>query len=286
MATVENKMANYKAHLKCPPQLMMCTVYSLNDSFSRKVYVGFQVNNDGYPVEEIRICSSDFVGSRFTSYKWHSFIQCFREISRFFEREPRRSSMLQEKLSGVGFSVRFILRRRYKYVEIEDDRCENAESIEITNDVDSVGNLVVKAPRVRIVLNYKNFRNLEKILPLISARLRYLKTIQRSYVFVMCEIINQAEDRYLKTHENFRKDNLLLSDPKFEDVDFYKLSETLKTENLYRLTGEDIRIMYTEIVNLKYNANNFCQWIPSSDLEARTGERIDEEVEDRDDEEE
>lgn len=279
MAIVEKKITNYNAHWKCPPQLMMSTVYSLNESFSRKVYVGFQVNSDGYPIREIRICSSDFVGVRFTSYKWRSFIQCFREISRFFEREPRRSTMLQEKLSGVGFSVRFILRRRYKYVEIEDDRCESAESIELENDDDSVRSLVVKAPRVKLTLNYKIFCNLKKILPLIIARLDYLKTIQRSYVFVMCRIVNQAEERYLETHESFRKDSLLLSDPKFEDIDFHEISEMLKVENLYRLTGEDVRIIYTEIVNLKYNANNFCQYIPPSNSEASNNVRIEEDDE-------
>ena len=74
-----------------------------------------------------------------------------------------------------------------------------------------------------------------------------------------------------------------MSDPKFEDIDFHEISEMLRVENLCRLTAEDVRVTYIEIVNLKYNANNFCQYIPASNSgrcnNARTVEAVEEDDE-------
>lgn len=233
-----DKITNRKAHSMCPPQLLMSTVYSLNESFSRKVYMGFQIDLDGSPVAEIRICSSDFVGIRLTRRTWISFI---RYLSRFSERES--ANVQPGSLSEVGLCLRFVGRQSC-YVEI----------IDIANDRS-------------VFLDYDCFHSLKKISPVVSARLDYLETVLCSFEFIMCRIVGQAERRFRETRENFRKDSLLASDPKFTDIEFEELAEMLKGENLYRLTVQDIRIIYNEIVNLRYIANNFCQHLPSFDSE-------------------
>ena len=65
---------------KIPPQLMLPTLYGLNKTFSKKVFVGLEIGPDGLRQVSIRLVGNDFVGILFSVQNWRNFESSFDHI--------------------------------------------------------------------------------------------------------------------------------------------------------------------------------------------------------------
>ena len=77
---------------KSLPQLMTPALYGLNKSFSKRIYLGFEIDYDGLAKITIRLTGLDFVGVRFNAPAWKSFVSGFAIISKFFATGRKNKS--------------------------------------------------------------------------------------------------------------------------------------------------------------------------------------------------
>ena len=99
-------------------QLLLPTIYSLNKSFSKKIYMRLEVNDGGCPQIDSRLIGADFAGVVFTDYHWDEFVSTFDFIKKIFSSQNNKMIM-DQKLMESGFNVRFVISHGCRAVEIE-----------------------------------------------------------------------------------------------------------------------------------------------------------------------
>ena len=194
------------------PQLLFPTIYGLNKSFSKKIYMGLSVGQEGDVELELRIIGSDFNGVRLSSFE--NFSSTFEIISRFFASGKNDRSMLDQKLVGCGFNVRFVISHKEKAIEIEED-------------VSSMPPKMRKKYRRNVILKETTFSMLEEDQPLLEARAAYYVKIAASYNFVMEAIVQKGEEN-AREKPFQRTDVPLNGDPDFGEDDFQRLFELVR----------------------------------------------------------
>ena len=89
-----------------PPQLMMNTVYGLNKSFTKRIFLGLELDAEGVAEVVIRLTGNDHVGVRFSPGGWKNFETSFGHIDKFFSAGRYNGEMLDQKI--VGFWRKFV----------------------------------------------------------------------------------------------------------------------------------------------------------------------------------
>lgn len=233
------------------PQILFPTIYGLNKSFSKKIYMGLQVCQEGIVEPEVRIIGADFHGVRLSSFD--NFLSTFEVISNFFASGKNDRSMLDQKLIGCGFSIRFIISHKEKAVEIEEDGSGAPPKMK-------------KKYRRSVILKQPTFEMLKEYIPLLQAKIAYYKQLAGSYNLAMQEIVRQGEDNAREKPQQ-RTDIPLNGDPDFSDEDFQRVLDMLRQNNdILPLSLAELKVIYNEILHLRFNANNFGRSIPDEAL--------------------
>ena len=108
-----------------PPQLMMNAVYGLNKSFTKRVFLGLKLGMKGTAEVVIRLTGNDHVGISFSSAWWKNFETSFAHIDKFFASGRNNGEMLDQKIVGCGFTVRFTID---KAIEVEEDTKKSTDT--------------------------------------------------------------------------------------------------------------------------------------------------------------
>lgn len=233
-----------------PPQLLMNTVYGLNKSFTKRVFLGLEIGLEGVAEVAIRLTGTDYVGVRFSPSAWKNFETSFAHIDKFFSTKRYNTEMLDQRIVGSGFSVRFTISHKDKAIEIEEDDRKLSDTS-------------VKKFKRSVVMKAATFEVLKRYSSCIEAKLKHLESILESWNICMIEIFKQAELKFVETHQGFEyPDGNLMSDPKFGDEQFRQLIELLREKDAPELSMDEIRSIYHEIVYLNFLCNNFCIEIP------------------------
>ena len=192
-----------------PPQLLFSTIYGLSKSFPKKIYMGLEVGQEGDADLEIRLIGADFVGIRFNSLTFSNFASTFEVISNFFASGNNDRAMLDQKIVGCGFHVRFVISHREKAVEIEEDDPKMPLKSK-------------KRFRRSVILKENTFIMLKTYTPLLLARVEYYKQLAAIYNFVIGEVVKKSESN---AHDKpmLRNDTPLSGDPDFTEEDFTRV---------------------------------------------------------------
>lgn len=233
-----------------PAQMMLSTLYGLNKSFSKKIFLGLEISDAGIAEIRVRIVGNDFIGVPFTSANWKHFVKSFNHISKFFSTGRDNKNMLDQKIVGSGFSVRFTISHRDKAIEIEEDEKKGSEP-------------ATKKFRRSIVMKSNTFDILDRYIPIISARISHLETILESWNACMIDVVRRAEVKFAETKKAFEyPDSVLMANPSLTEQDFEEISLLLKDRKLCPLSIAEIRVICQEVVHVTFNSNNYCIEIP------------------------
>lgn len=213
--------------------------------------MGLSICQEGTAELELRIIGADFNGVRLSSFA--NFLSTFEIIAKFFAGGKNDRSMLDQKLIGCGFNVRFVISHKEKAIEIEED-------------VSNVHPKMRKKYRRNVILKENTFSTLKEYLPLLEARAAYYTKVADSYNFVMGAIVHQGEEN-AREKPLQRMDIPLNGDPDFGEEDFQRVFDLVReNKDLQPLSLAEIKIIYHEILLLRFNANNFCRSIPDDAL--------------------
>ena len=150
-----------EARPKTPPQLLLPVLYGLNRSFTKKIYMGLEIDAAGQAEIKIRLIGADYVGVGFDCGMWQNFANTFDIVSKYFESGRKNREMLDQKLVGCGFSVRFVISHMDKAIEVEEE----------------VGARVAKKKHRRsVILKENTFAVLRQYRTLINSRIEHLKS--------------------------------------------------------------------------------------------------------------
>ena len=233
---------------------MMNTVYGLNKSFTKRIFLGLELGAEGVAEVVIRLTGNDHVGVRFTLAAWKNFETGSVHINKFFAAGRNNGEMLDQKIVGCGFNVRFTISHKDKAIEVEEDARKNIDTS-------------TKKFRRSVTMKSGTFDNLKRHMPCILAKIRYLESILESWNICMIEICKAAELKFMETREKFDyPDGNLMTNPQFGDEQLRGLLELLREKEAPELSIDEIRCIYNEVVYLTFVSNNFCIEIP---LEAR-----------------
>ena len=83
--------------------------------------MGLELSQEGDAELEVRLIGADFVGIRFNLLTLANFMSTFEVISKFFASGSNDRSMLDQKLVGCGYTIRFVISHKEKAIEIEED---------------------------------------------------------------------------------------------------------------------------------------------------------------------
>lgn len=239
------------------PQLLLPTIYGLNKSFGKKVYLGLECANSGLLDVVVRLTGPDFNGLSFNLDSWRNFVAGFEYIAKFFKSSRDNRSMLDQKVIGCGFSVHFTIAHRDKAIEIELHNDENE------------GKFTGREPKLmrrhgsNIVMKKTTFEILQNIVPTIEARLRYLKKALPSYNEVLLDLNRASEEKFVQTgiRTHFEGGPFLV-DPEYKEEDFKKIKDLLQEKGLFELSADEIGILYNELLYLSFDSQNFCIAVP------------------------
>lgn len=236
---------------KTPPQLLLPVVYGLNKSFTKKIYIGLEINQEGQAEIRIRLIGLDYSGIGFSCATWANFVSTFEMIAKYFGSGRNNREMLDQKLVGCGFSVRFIISHMEKAIEIEEDFAGKHRAAK-------------KKYRRSIILKESTFSIMQQYLAIVDARIEHYKKIVESFNFVMGEVVQQSSINYHATKKDrVRTDCIMLGEPDFNEADFQRVVTQLKSdEKLFDISLEEVIIIYNEMLHLRFNANNFCLTVP------------------------
>lgn len=227
-----------------PPQLMLSVVYGLNKSFSKKIYAGLLVE-EGHARTKIRLAGNDFVGVTFDVVMWKNFVDSFEHITKFFKSGRDNHEMLDQKIVGCGFTVRFAISHRDKAIEIEEEDKSDHQS-------------VVKKYRRSVIMKQGTFEGIKRYLPCIDARISHLAEMESCVDYMIERVVRRVQsmpkDVPAKT---LFCDSLLDADPEFTDEDFKQIFDELVERRGFQFTLADVQIIYYEVVYLNYTCNDF-----------------------------
>ena len=234
---------------KTPPQLLLPLLYGLNRSISKKIYFGIEIKDSGFAEVAIRLIGADYVGIRFNTTTWANFLGTFELVNKFFASGRNSREMLDQKLIGCGFSVRFVISHKEKAIEIEEDVAKESG---------------VKKHRRSVILKENTFAILQHYLPLLESRLAHYGKLVSSFNFVMTEVVRQSRNNEGEGKKRLeRPDMPLLGDPDFTEDDFQRVwSQIVSDENVPDISMDEVKIMYNEILHLRFNCNNYGLSIP------------------------
>lgn len=239
------------------PQLMLSTIYGLNKSFGKKIYLGLECANSGLLDVVVRLTGPDFTGLCFNTNNWRNFVAGFEHISRFFKTSKDNRSMLDHKIVGCGFSVHFTIAHRDKAIEIElhDDEDETKHTGREPKLMKRFGST--------IVMKKATFDTLENILPCIEARLKYLTKALPSFNEVLLDLNKVSGEKFAQTNirTNYGGGPFMVN-PEYNDDNFRKIRDLLKAKGLFELQIEEIGMLHLELLSLSFNSQNFCIEIP------------------------
>lgn len=225
------------------PQLMLPIVYGLNRSFSKKIYAGILVEG-GHAHTKIRLTSNDFIGLTFNPVMWKNFVDSFEHITKFFKTGRDNHEMLDQKIVGCGFTVRFVISHRDKAIEIEEEDKSDSQS-------------VFKKFRRSIIMKHGTFEGIKRYLPCIDARIAHLAEMETCIDFVIRRVVTCVKKLVAERENDHVKstDGLLDADPKFSDDQFKEIADEFYERRGFQATMADIQMIYYEIVNLNYSCN-------------------------------
>lgn len=221
--------------IKAPPQLFLPTIYGLNKSFSKKVYIGIEVGLDGIGQVAVRLTGNDFAGVAFSVKGWEQLLATFPRVSKFFSTGRDHLDLLDQKITGREFSVRFVICHRDKAVEIQEEiSCKNDD-----------GPPAAKKYKQSIVMKSSTFAILQKYVEVIGARIAELEKKLPDWNRLMREIGSRRDNPFNsdEARECFGGDPMLLQE--IMEVDFPMLTKT------------EIFTIYKEMLFLKFVSNNF-----------------------------
>lgn len=235
-----------------PPQVLFPTIYGLNKSFSKKIYMGLELSQEGYAELEVRLIGADFDGIRFNLLTLANFMSTFEVVSKFFAGGSNDRSMLDQKLVDSGYSIRFVISHRSKAIEIEEDDPQTQKS--------------KKKYRRSVILKENTFDMLKTYTPLLIARVEYYKQLAAVYNSVMEEVVKQS-DANATEKPSQRNDMPFKGDPDFSEEDFKRVWDMVRhNEGMQHVSLAEVKIIYNEIVHLRFNADNFCLPVPDDEL--------------------
>lgn len=238
------------------PQLMLPTIYGLNKSFGKKVYLGLECSHFGLLDIVVRLTGPDFNGLSFSMNGWRNFVAGFEYISKFFKSLNNRS-MLDQKIIGCGFSVHFTIAHRDKAIEIEMDNDDDARKH------DGPEPKLSKRYGSTIVMKKQTFESLESIVPCIEARLQYLNKALPSYNEILIELNKTSDEKFTETRVRTNNGGGPFPvNPNYSQEDYQLMRDSLKTKGLYELSADEIGIIISELLLLSFNSQNFCIEIP------------------------
>lgn len=225
---------------KTPPQLMLSTLYGLNRTFSKKVIVGLEIGPDGLGQVSIRLLGNDFVGIRFSIQNWRNFESSFDHIRRFFATSRDNTEMLDQRIMGTGFNVRFTISHHDKAIEIEEgEDCDSQPA--------------AKKFRRSLIMKAATFWNLRRYTTCINAKILHLVMILPSWNYVEQKTVEKAEEIAAKGENLFTDfDTNVLADPEFLTSDFKRMLEELRENDLPELSIEEMDVIYNEVIYLKF----------------------------------
>lgn len=215
--------------------------------------MGLEVGQEGDVDVEIRLIGADFVGIRFNTLTLSNFASTFEVISKYFASGNNDRSMLDQKIVGCGFNVRFVISHREKAVEIEEEDSKMPQKSK-------------KKFRRSVILKQNTFNMLKTYMPLLLARVDYYKQLAAIYNFVIGEVVEKSEAN-AQDKPILRTDTPLKGDPDFAEEDFKRVWDMARLNaDTQHVSPAEVRIIYNEIVHLRFNANNFGLPIPDEDL--------------------
>lgn len=233
---------------KTPPQLMLSTLYGLGKTFSKKVFIGLEIGSDGLGAVSIRLTGNDYVGIKFSHQSWGNFERSFDHIRKFFASGRDNSDMMDQRIMGSGFSVRFTIAHSDKAIEIE----------ELFDDADSPPQ--IKKFRRSIVMKASTFWNLKRYTTCINTKIAHLLRILPSWNFIMQKIVSKSEEAAAKGENLFSDfDVNVLADPELLPSDFKEMVEQLRENDLPELSISEIDVIYNEIIYLKFVSNKILK---------------------------
>lgn len=166
------------------------TVFSLNKSYSKKLFVGLECNSitkvECEPV--VRLIANDFHGIKFTVETWKKFTESFNEISKWFY-DDTKIALLDTKIFGEGWNVRFSRSYSQKSIEIEEVLLSSAAEQE-------------KRFKRSIVMTEVSFNHLKNYLnKCINLKLKYLQNVSNSVGKIILDILNNVFLEVTTAHE-------------------------------------------------------------------------------------
>lgn len=229
-----------------PPQLMLSFVYGLNKSFSKKIYAGLLVE-EGHARTKIRLAGNDFVGVTFDLVMWKNFVDSFEHITKFFKTGRDNHEMLDQKIVGCGFTVRFVISHRDKAIEIEEEDKSDHQS-------------VLKKYRRSVIMKQGTFDGIKRYLPCIDARIAHLAEMESCVDYMIERVVRRVQSMPKDVSVPVKTlfcDSLLDADPEFTDEDFKQIFDTLVERQGFQFTLADVQMIYYEVVYLNYTCNDF-----------------------------
>lgn len=98
------------------------SIFGLNKSFTKKLLVGLEfedLTEKKYkPV--VRLLANDFHGVKFTIDSWKQFTNVFDDVSKWFYEDSEKK-LLDRKIYGDGWTIRYTQSHSNKTVEVEED---------------------------------------------------------------------------------------------------------------------------------------------------------------------
>ena len=166
-------------------QLYVSSLYALNKSFSKTIFMGQEVGESGLPEISVRLIGVDYLGMSFNDANWTSFVQGFQFIEKCFEASSSTKQMLDQKIVGPGFSVRFIISHREKAVEIEEEMQNASKPTSLRKRI---------LFRRCVVMKEKTFRETVNLMPLIEAKMTYFRKNAVSFTLVWMKICKKSRE--------------------------------------------------------------------------------------------
>lgn len=212
---------------------MMSSLYGLNKSFSKKVYLGIEIGDNGYGEVVIRLTGKDFIGVRFSPEKWQNFVGTFVHVDKFFAQNRDSKDMLDQRVVGNGFSTRFTTSHGDRAIEIEEEEDRSAN----------------KKFRHNIVMKCSTYWTLKKYIACIQAKIDLLIKKLPMWNCIMEKAIRSSGQTPNGDQRNVA-----------DEINEKVLEELCEKNHLagdLELNKAEITSIYNEIIYLDFVSDNF-----------------------------
>lgn len=166
------------------------TVFSLNKSYTKKLFVGLEYDTitkiDCKPI--VKLIGNDFIGIKFNIESWQKFTQTFEDINKWFHNDPKHK-LLDTKISGNGWSMKFTTSFSQKALEVEEEIIHSSEDR-------------AKKFKRSIVMTMVSFDHLQYFLQKnVDIQLKYLENISKIVSNIISAILDNVFLEITSSHD-------------------------------------------------------------------------------------